>query len=226
MRSIAEALASMLPAFSPLGEEDVYLTASSGRYLSRDLLARLDSPPFDNSAMDGYAVRASEVASAEPDAPVRLPVRGESRAGGPLPGALEPGTTYRIFTGAPMPAGATLVKKMLLKDNDCGGPLKTNVVKNAGLIDQLRHMNAKMYANVRWLAAGFARGQEAPKFFVSEALFGQRDIDMLRANLGTLSNKLHDACTSGKLLLDLDLEAHLAGQGHDPASCEASAPAQ
>lgn len=123
MRSIAEALASMLPAFSPLGEEEVHLTESSGRYLSRDLVARLDSPPFDNSAMDGYAVRASDVASAEPDAPVRLPVQGESRAGGPLPGDLEPGAACRIFTGAPMPSGATAVVIQEDTDSDADGVL-------------------------------------------------------------------------------------------------------
>jgi hypothetical protein len=125
---------------------------------------------------------------------------------------------------APMPAGAVLLKKMILKDNDCGGPEKTNVVKNAGLIDQMRHMNAKTYANVRWLAKNFVAGSEVPKFFVSEALFGQRDIDMLRTNLGELEPKLYSACKSGKLLLDLDLEKHLAGGGHDPARCEASEP--
>ncbi|TFH29316.1 MAG: molybdopterin molybdenumtransferase MoeA, partial [Myxococcales bacterium] len=104
MRSIAEALASMLPAFSPLGEEDAHLTESAGRYVSQDVRARFDAPPFDNSAMDGYAVRAADVASATPETPVRLPIVGESRAGGPLPEPLRPGTACRIFTGAPMPA--------------------------------------------------------------------------------------------------------------------------
>jgi molybdopterin molybdotransferase len=119
MRSIAEALSSMLPAFSPLGEEEVHLTEASGRYLSRDIVARLDAPPFDNSAMDGYAVRASEVALAEPDAPIHLPVRGESRAGGPLPGILDPGSAYRIFTGAPMPPGADAV--VIQEDTEADG---------------------------------------------------------------------------------------------------------
>ena len=109
MISIAEALNSMLPAFSPLGEEEIPLTEAAGRYLSRDVNAAFDSPSFDNSAMDGYAVRASEVASARAGAPVRLPVSGESRAGGPLPSALEPGSVCRIFTGAPMPAGADAI---------------------------------------------------------------------------------------------------------------------
>ena len=119
MRSIAEALASMLPAFSPLGEEEVHLTESAGRYLSREVRARFDSPPFDNSAMDGYAVRAANVASATKDTPVRLPVRGESRAGGPLPEHLEPGAACRIFTGAPMPVGADAI--VIQEDTDRDG---------------------------------------------------------------------------------------------------------
>ena len=109
----------MLPAFSTLGEEEARLTESSGRYLSRDVTARFDAPPFDNSAMDGYAVRAADVASACPDTPVRLPLGGESRAGGPLPGPLKPGTACRIFTGAPMPAGADAV--VMQEDTDADG---------------------------------------------------------------------------------------------------------
>lgn len=109
MRSIAEALESMLAAFAPLGEEEVALTEAAGRYSSRDLRARIDAPPFDNSAMDGYAVRADEVESAGPERPLTLPVLGESRAGGSLPEPLEPGAACRIFTGAPMPAGADAV---------------------------------------------------------------------------------------------------------------------
>ena len=109
MQSVAEALASMMPAFSPLGEEEVPLTSAAGRYLSRDIHARFDSPSFSNSAMDGYAVRAEDVEGAEKAAPMRLSVHGESRAGGPLPSMLQPGTACRIFTGAPMPKGANAV---------------------------------------------------------------------------------------------------------------------
>ena len=119
MRSIAEALASMLPLFSPLGEEEVHLTASSRRYVSREVTARFDAPAFDNSAMDGYAVHANDVASATADAPVRLPVQGESRAGGPLPKPLGPGAACRIFTGAPMPRGADAV--VMQEDTDRDG---------------------------------------------------------------------------------------------------------
>ncbi len=120
----------------------------------------------------------------------------------------------------PKPAGAVLVKKMIMKDNDCGGPAKTNVVKNAGMIDQIRHMSPKLYSNIQWLAGNFGSGQPLPGFFASEALFSQTDINMLRTNLGAMAPKLHDACKAGKLLLDLDLDAHLAGKNADPASCD------
>lgn len=109
MQSIAEALASMMPAFSTLGEEEVPLLEAVGRYLSRDVVARFDLPSFDNSAMDGYAVRASDVSAADKDSPIRLEVQGESRAGGPLPGQLAPRTACRIFTGATMPPGADAI---------------------------------------------------------------------------------------------------------------------
>lgn len=99
----------MLPAFHPLGEEEVHLTEAAGRHVARAVVARADAPPFDNSAMDGYAVRAADVASAGQGTPVRLPLRGESRAGGQPAGPLEPGTACRVFTGAPMPAGADAV---------------------------------------------------------------------------------------------------------------------
>lgn len=99
----------MLPAFSPLGEEEIRVTDSAGRYLSRDVKALSDSPPFDNSAMDGYAVRAQDVRGADQGSPIRLPVRGESRAGGAPPSPLEPQTAFRIFTGAPMPRGSDAV---------------------------------------------------------------------------------------------------------------------
>jgi hypothetical protein len=124
----------------------------------------------------------------------------------------------------PMPAGAVPVKKMLLKDNDCGGPAKTNHVKNAGLTDQMRHMNAKTYAHLRWLAQNFGPNMDIPKLFASEAFFVQADIDMLRKNLTDLAAKFHDNCTASKLLLDLDFGDHLAGKSHDPASCEGLAP--
>ena len=109
MKSVQEALELMMPAFRPVGTERLALADALERNLAADVLARVDLPEFDNSAMDGYAVRAADVSGATKAAPRVLPLRGESRAGGPLPGPLAAGTTMRIFTGAPLPAGADAI---------------------------------------------------------------------------------------------------------------------
>lgn len=109
MKRVDEAAAEILAAFSPIGEERVALLAALGRFTSQELRAVYDSPSFDNSAMDGYAVRAGEVTGASRTAPVALPVRDESRAGGTVPPSLAPGSAMRIFTGAMLPEGADAV---------------------------------------------------------------------------------------------------------------------
>jgi molybdopterin molybdotransferase len=109
MISIAEAIDEMFPRFAPLPAERVPLDRALGRFLASTLAAREDVPGFDNSAMDGYAVFAPDVAGASKDAPVVLPVVGESRAGGPPPGVLHEGAAMRIFTGAPLPEGADAI---------------------------------------------------------------------------------------------------------------------
>lgn len=109
MKTIGEALTALLPSFQPLSAVRLPLLEARGLHLAEALHARWDSPAFDNSAMDGYAVRSEDVASASESSPVRLPVVGESRAGGPLPEPLAPGRACRIFTGAPMPAGADAI---------------------------------------------------------------------------------------------------------------------
>ena len=84
--------------------ETVPLTQALGRYVAAELRARTDHPGFDNSAMDGYAMRTADLAAHD----FRLPLAGEARCGD-APGKLAPGTAQRIFTGAPLPAGADTV---------------------------------------------------------------------------------------------------------------------
>ncbi len=108
LESVAGAQARLLDGVRSLPSEQVDLDAALGRILAQTVSSQSDMPGFDNSAMDGYAVRASEIASAGATAPARLPVIGESRAGS-MPIALAAGTAMRIMTGAPMPAGADTV---------------------------------------------------------------------------------------------------------------------
>ena len=106
MISVEEALERVLAsAEAPLGEERVALDAGHGRVLARDLAARRTQPPFPNSAMDGYALRAADASSL----PATLTVIGESAAGRAFGGVVGDGETVRIFTGAPMPDGADAI---------------------------------------------------------------------------------------------------------------------
>ncbi|MCJ8143105.1 molybdopterin molybdotransferase MoeA [Ancylobacter sp. A5.8] len=102
---VTEALARLLAAATPLTSETVPLIEAHGRVTSAPVIARRTSPGADVSAMDGYAVRAADVARA----PETLELIGESAAGRPFAGEVAPGTTVRIFTGAVMPVGADAV---------------------------------------------------------------------------------------------------------------------
>lgn len=103
--SVAEALARVTQGLTPLETERVTLDNASGRVLAEDLAARLTQPPFDASAMDGYAVRAEDVAGL----PATLRLIGTSAAGAGFRGRVGPGEAVRIFTGAPVPQGADTI---------------------------------------------------------------------------------------------------------------------
>ena len=100
-----EALARMLAQAPRLATETVALEEALGRALAQDVDAQRDQPPFRASAMDGWAVRREDAASAE----ARLKITGESAAGRGFDRAVGPGEAVRIFTGAPVPEGADWV---------------------------------------------------------------------------------------------------------------------
>ena len=102
---VAEARARILAMLTPTAAEPVMLANAAGRVLAEDVVARRTQPPADLSAMDGYAVRAADVASV----PARLRVVGEAPAGGAYGGTLGEGEAVRIFTGAPVPQGADAI---------------------------------------------------------------------------------------------------------------------
>jgi len=103
---VSEALAKILAAAPPIAEtETLPLNAAFGRTLARDLVSTRTQPPFDVSAMDGYALRAADVATLEK----RVLLSGESAAGRGFAGEVKPGECVRIFTGAPIPKGADAI---------------------------------------------------------------------------------------------------------------------
>jgi molybdopterin molybdotransferase len=100
--SVAEALARVTQGLAPLEAESVALADANRRVLAEDLAATLTQPPFDASAMDGYAVRGADLAKL----PATLKLVGESLAGSGFSGSVGSGEAVRIFTGAPVPKGA------------------------------------------------------------------------------------------------------------------------
>lgn len=112
MLTVQEARDRILARIHQLDAEDIPLDSAAGRVLAEDILARQDVPPFANSAMDGYAVRAVDVREATPDRPVRLRVVGEIQAGHSPPSPVVAGTALRIMTGAVVPEGADAVVRV------------------------------------------------------------------------------------------------------------------
>ena len=102
-------LAHVLAAIRPVSPARLGLAEAEGGVLAEDATARCPLPSFDNSAMDGYAVHASDVAQAGPDSPVTLPVTDEIPAGDTRSLMVAPGTCVRIMTGALLPGGADAV---------------------------------------------------------------------------------------------------------------------
>jgi molybdopterin molybdotransferase len=114
--SVEEARRRLLAPLKPLGAEQIALSDAVGRVLAEDVVARRTQPPFAVSAMDGYAVRAADVAQV----PARLKVVGAVPAGQSYPGTLGRGEAVRIFTGAPLPEGgdAIVIQEDTARDGD------------------------------------------------------------------------------------------------------------
>ncbi len=107
--SVEEHLERVLSGVRALAPVDVPLLDALGLVCAEDVVATMSLPSFDNSAMDGYAVRQADVATASAEQPVLLPVVGEIGAGQAGPRTLAPGTAAKIMTGAPVPEGADAI---------------------------------------------------------------------------------------------------------------------
>jgi molybdopterin molybdotransferase len=112
LSTVEEARAAVLAEVEALPGEAVLIESALGRVSAEGIRAVAPIPPFDNSAMDGYALRAADVSAASADAPVELPLAGESRAGHPWERELASGEAVAISTGAPVPAGADSVIRL------------------------------------------------------------------------------------------------------------------
>lgn len=109
MIELEDAVARILAALPSPEPERLPLAEAHLRFLAETQVAAMDLPAFDNAAMDGYAVRAEDVANASPDHPVRLRLRARVAAGDDFAGLIGPGECARIFTGSLLPTGTDAV---------------------------------------------------------------------------------------------------------------------
>ena len=152
MISVEEARQRILSALAPLSAETVPVTAAHGRILAEDTFAAVDLPGFDNSAMDGYAVRAAELAGAGAESPVRLRVVGQVAAGEFFSGEVTGESCVRIFTGSPLPAGADAV--VMQEETRAAGPGTVEILERVRAWENVRRQGEDARRGVVVGAAG------------------------------------------------------------------------
>ncbi len=146
--TVEEALARILAGATPIADvQRRDLLAAHGQVLVEPLAALLTQPPFDASAMDGYAVRAVDVASL----PVTLAVVGEAAAGRAYEGAVGKGQAARIFTGAPVPAGADAI---VIQENAIRDGNRVTVREGTTDLEHIRPRGGDFKAGDNLLPAG------------------------------------------------------------------------
>lgn len=151
MRSVEEHRRVVAGLINPRPPVSLPLADALGLVLADDVVAPLSLPGFDNSAMDGYAVLATDVAAAGEDTPVRLPVAEDIPAGRTDIPTLAAGTVHRIMTGAPLPAGATAVVPVEATD----GATDTVTIRSASREGQhIRRAGEDVTAGTTVLRAG------------------------------------------------------------------------
>ena len=147
MRSVEEHLAAVLSLATPLPVETVPVSEARGRVVAASAVAVLDLPSFDNSAMDGYAVRAADV----PAAGVRVAVVDDIAAGDTRRLSLPPGGAMRIMTGAPLPEGADAIVPVEASD---GGTTTVAFTEVPGVGQHVRWVGEDVRAGDEVVSAG------------------------------------------------------------------------
>jgi molybdopterin molybdotransferase len=155
MDSVESYLADVLSAIRPLAPRELALDDAHGAVLTDDVTAAWPLPSFDNSAMDGYAVRAGDVAGATAQAPVTLPVDGEVPAGDTRQRELAGRTSVRIMTGALLPAGADAVVQVEWTD---GGTEQVAIRRPVSVGGSIRRAGGDAMPGDLLLAAGTRLG--------------------------------------------------------------------
>ncbi|HKR98684.1 MAG TPA: gephyrin-like molybdotransferase Glp [Candidatus Dormibacteraeota bacterium] len=157
MRSVDEHLAKVLDGIGTVAPIELPLLEAQGLLLAENIVTRVPLPGFDNSAMDGYAVRAVDTRGASEQHPLDLPVVGDVVAGTKSRNGMGPGLAMRIMTGAPIPAGADAVIPLEKTDR---GLARVRIIEPAHSGDCLRRAGEDLAAGSQALAAGAAIGPQ------------------------------------------------------------------
>jgi molybdopterin molybdotransferase len=153
---LEDALSQMLAALPMPETERIQLSVAHERILAEPINARINVPPFDNSAMDGYAVRATDVAKASAAAPVLLRVRGKVAAGETASTQIASGECMRLFTGSPVPRGADAVVMQEDTKPDPGAPDGILICDSARPGENVRRRGSDMQQGAMLAKAGDA----------------------------------------------------------------------
>jgi molybdopterin molybdotransferase len=184
MISVEEATERILSYVHVLDAEEKPILDALGQVTAEDVASGMDIPPLDNTAMDGYAVRAEDTRGASDGSPVTLRVIGELAAGYVYDGRVEPGTAVRIMTGAPMPAGSDAIVPFEETDEPTGRAFGS-FAKSRDVVGVLKA--AERGANIRYAAEDVHRGQ---LIIPAGTVLGPPQVGVL-ASLGRATVRVH-----------------------------------
>jgi len=157
LRTVDEHLAFVLAGIGTIDPIELTLLDAQGLLLAENVRADVPLPGYDNSAMDGYAVRAVDVRHASPEQPVVLPVIGDVAAGARSRSGMGPGLAMRIMTGAPIPAGADAVVRLEETDR---GVARVAIRRPVRSGEDIRRAGEDIAAGAPALGAGAALGPQ------------------------------------------------------------------
>jgi len=155
VRTVDQHLEDCLADIEPLAAIDLQLLDAHGCILAENVVTSAALPGFDNASMDGYVVRAQDLAGADDAHPIELPIMGDIPAGRPSQVSLQPGTGMRIMTGAPIPAGGDSVVPVEWTD---GGVAHARIRQAPRVGEYVRKAGSDVGAGVEVLAAGTRLG--------------------------------------------------------------------
>jgi molybdopterin molybdotransferase len=172
MISIEEALSILLTNLPERKVEQIPFQSAFGRILAENLVATSDVPPFNRSALDGFALIAADLKTT----PVELDISGESRAGGGMPGILKPGKAITIMTGAPVPDGADCVQMIELCQLSTDGR-KVTILKPVNAHENIAPRGSEARAGDVILKSGHRIG---PAEIAAMATFGYSQVKVYK----------------------------------------------